>query len=92
MGPSFDPNWKNEDHCDSSLLVYVHSMVGISSEATVRELKNCRITSAVDGSDMLLNDSEKAGSVSRECEEGEGTSCKGGHSADNVGGEVDTSW
>jgi len=33
--------------------------------------------SAVDGSDMLLNDSEEAESDSRECEEGEGTSCKG---------------
>lgn len=79
MGPSFDPSWKNEeDHCDSSLLVHVHGMVGISLEATVREFKNCCKTSAVDGSDMLLNDSEKAGSDRRECEEGEGTSCKGG--------------
>jgi hypothetical protein len=65
-------------------------MVGISPEATVREFKNCCITTAVDGSDMLLNDSKEAGSDSRECEEGEGTSCKGGHFADIMGGEVDT--
>jgi hypothetical protein len=63
MGPSFDPNLKNEeDHCDSSLLVYVRGMVGILPEATVRVFKNCYITSAVDGSDVLLNDSEEAGS------------------------------
>jgi len=66
MGLSFDPNWKNEkDHCDSSLFVRVHGMVGASPEATVREFKNCCITIAMDGSDMLLNDSEEAGSYSR---------------------------
>jgi len=80
MGPSFDPNWKNEeDHCDSSLLVYVHGTVEISSETTAWDFKNYCMISAVDGSDMLLNDSEEAGSDSRECEEGEGISCKGGH-------------
>jgi hypothetical protein len=41
---------------------------------------------------MLLNDNEKAESDSRECEEGEGTSYKGGHSAFIIGGQVDTSW
>jgi hypothetical protein len=66
MGPSFDPNWKNEeDHCDSSLFMCVHGMVGVLPEATVREFKNCCITTAIVGSDMLLNDSEEAGSYSR---------------------------
>jgi hypothetical protein len=50
----------------------------ISPEVTVKGFKKCCIVNAMDATDdsMLWNDKEKAGDVSSECEEGEGTDCE----------------
>ena len=53
----------------------------ISPGVTVKGVKKCWISSAVDETDdMLWNGSEEDGNVDSECEEDEGTDCEDGES------------
>ena len=51
----------------------------ISPQVIVKGFKQCYTSNAVDGidDDMLWNGSEEHGNVRSECEEDEGTDCKG---------------
>jgi hypothetical protein len=53
-------------------------------QLTVKDFKKCCISSAVDRTDVLWNDSEEDGAVRSECEVDEDTNCKDGGS--------DTDW
>jgi hypothetical protein len=53
----------------------------ISPEVTVKGVKKCCISNAVDGTDYLLwNGSEEDGNVINDCEEDVGTDCEDGDS------------
>jgi hypothetical protein len=56
----------------------------ISPEVILKGFKKCCISSAVDGTDDVLNESEEDGNVRSECEEDEQTDCEDGDS--------DTDW
>jgi len=56
----------------------------ISPEVTVKGFKKCYTSNAVDGTDMLWNDSEEGGDVRSKCEEDEDT--------DSEDEDNDTDW
>ena len=72
--------------CSIQLLWIVTVWQCISLEVTARIFNKCCMQSSTDETDgdMLWNSSKEDGYVRSECEEGEGTDCRGGDS--------DTDW
>ena len=70
-GPWFDPSWKNQEaQCDSLPVDHKNMAVRVTSSG-YEGLKQCCLSSAMDGTDhMLWNVNEEDGNVSIECEEG----------------------